>query len=37
MVAHRDRIVAQAARYRVPTIYPQAEFGHGRGFVVVWG
>jgi putative tryptophan/tyrosine transport system substrate-binding protein len=26
MVAHRDRIVAQAARYRVPTIYPQAEF-----------
>ena len=26
MVAHRERIVAQAARYRVPTIYPQAEF-----------
>ena len=26
MVAHRDRIVAQAARYRIPTIYPQAEF-----------
>jgi len=26
MVAHRDRIVAQAARYRVPTIYPEAEF-----------
>jgi putative ABC transport system substrate-binding protein len=26
MVAHRERIVAQAERYRVPTIYPQAEF-----------
>ncbi|HMF26214.1 MAG TPA: ABC transporter substrate-binding protein [Pseudolabrys sp.] len=23
---HRERIVAQAERYRVPTIYPQAEF-----------
>jgi putative tryptophan/tyrosine transport system substrate-binding protein len=25
-VVHRERIVAQAERYRVPTIYPSAEF-----------
>jgi len=30
---HRERIVAQAARYRVPTIYPVAEFVRAGGLL----